>query len=120
MGDLSQNFSREEFACKCGCGFDTVDSELLDELETVRAHFRAPVTINSGCRCPDHNKAVGGSNNSQHVYGRAADFVVFGVHADRVAEFLLELHEGRYGIGQYIGRTHLDTRPNGPARWDMR
>ena len=25
MGDLSENFSRSEFECKCGCGFATVD-----------------------------------------------------------------------------------------------
>ena len=25
MGDLTKNFSRSEFACKCGCGFDDID-----------------------------------------------------------------------------------------------
>jgi hypothetical protein len=29
MGDLSENFSRREFECSCGCGMDTVDAQLL-------------------------------------------------------------------------------------------
>ena len=76
MGDLSEHFSREEMACKCGCGLDTVDAELLSLLEKIRAHFDRPITINSGCRCEAHNRAVGGSKNSQHLIGRAADIVV--------------------------------------------
>ena len=35
-----------------------------------------PFTINSGFRCEHHNKAVGGSPNSLHKLGRAADIHV--------------------------------------------
>lgn len=31
------------------------------------------MTINSGCRCARHNQNVGGSPNSSHVRGLAAD-----------------------------------------------
>lgn len=34
-----------------------------------------PLKINSGYRSPEVNKAVGGSNRSQHRYGKAVDFV---------------------------------------------
>ena len=54
MGDVSDNFSRSEFACKCGCGFNSVDVALLDALEQVREKF-GPVSITSGNRCPKHN-----------------------------------------------------------------
>ena len=52
---LSDNFSRTEFACKCGCGFDTVDSLTLEALESIRKHFNKPVTVTSGCRCLVHS-----------------------------------------------------------------
>jgi uncharacterized protein YcbK (DUF882 family) len=35
-----------------------------------------PFRINSGFRCEDHNKSVGGSPNSLHKFGRAADIHV--------------------------------------------
>lgn len=104
---ISKHFYRGEFACKCGCGFDTVDAELLRTLETVRFHFGQPVTINSGCRCPEHNKAIGGSPRSQHLLGRAADFVVKDVSPQEVQKFLKD-HKG--GLGEYETFTHVDSR----------
>jgi len=41
MGDISPWFNRAEFACNCGCGFDTVDSDTLTVLEEVREYFNA-------------------------------------------------------------------------------
>jgi uncharacterized protein YcbK (DUF882 family) len=113
-GDLTENFSRAEFACKCGCGFDTVDHELLEKLEVLRGRFDRTITITSGCRCPDHNTAVGGSDGSQHLLGRAADIVVQGIDPALVREAAEELGFG--GIGEYDDFSHLDTRV-GYARW---
>ena len=120
MGDLSPHFSREEMRCKgvdChpsgkgNCGFDTVDAELLNQLENVRGYFNKPVAITSGCRCIIHNERVGGAHNSQHLRGRAADIIVKGVEPDDVAAFLdvVMLHGG---VGRYSTFTHLDTRTN--------
>lgn len=117
MGDLSINFSRHEFACKCGCGFNTVDTELLKKLETIRAEFGMPVSISSGCRCEDHNRSVGGSENSQHLFGRAADFSINGVRPIEIAKFVDRMHGDKYGLGVYSMWVHFDTRSNGPARW---
>jgi uncharacterized protein YcbK (DUF882 family) len=115
MGDISEHFDREEFACKCGCGYDTVDVELIEVLEKVRCYFDAPVTISSGCRCSVHNAAVGGSLNSQHVLGRAADINVNLVKPEEVQKFL-KSHYDSLGIGSYSNFTHVDTR-KGKARW---
>jgi len=82
----SKYFKREEFACSCGCGFSSVDVELLEVLEDVREHFDSPVTINSACRCETHNKTVGGSNNSMHTKGMAVDIVVSDVTPERVQD----------------------------------
>jgi len=115
MGDLSKNFSRSEFACKCGCGFDTVDAELIKNLQAIRDALGL-VAITSACRCPSHNKQVGGSKTSQHLYGRAADIVVSGVSPRDVQEFCKEeLSLG--GLGRYENFTHVDSR-TGHARWE--
>lgn len=117
MGDISKNFSRYEFACKCGCGFDTVDIELIQVLEDIRADYGHPITISSGCRCKKHNARVGGNDNSQHLYGRAADFSVEGIPASMVYTKLLAMNPGKYGLGLYPAWVHIDTRTDGGARW---
>lgn len=120
FGKLWTGFSRKEFACKCGCGYDTVDAELLQVLKRLKKHFKGKaVFIDSGCRCVQHNKKVGGASKSQHLFGRAADVRVAGVFPDAVAEYLLETYPGKYGIGRYRSFTHIDTRKV-EARWDYR
>jgi hypothetical protein len=42
-------------------------------LDPLREWYGKPITINSGFRCPALNKAVKGSNTSQHMTGQAAD-----------------------------------------------
>ncbi|MCK4900812.1 MAG: DUF882 domain-containing protein [Anaerolineales bacterium] len=109
-------YQRYEFACKCGCGFDTADYGLVRLLEQVRIHFDRPVTITSGCRCPEYNASpdVGGSERSQHLYGRAADIQVAGIEPKDVADFLETC--GAPGLGRYSTFTHVDSR-DGHARW---
>lgn len=113
---LHEHFRRREFACNCGCGFDTVDAETLEVLASVRKHFRKPVYITSGARCAEHNRDVGGAPNSQHLYGRAADIKVDETDADTVQDWL-EAEYPWLSVGRYLTFTHLDTRTNGPARW---
>ena len=123
---ISDNFSRSEFQCGC-CDKATVDVSLVEVLERCRSHFvkarpdlKISISITSGHRCADHNKAVKGARSSRHLDGLAADFVVRGVNADDVADWLESNYPDRFGIGRYTGRTHLDTRSDGPARWDYR
>lgn len=47
----------------------------VNVLDPIREHFGA-VFISSGFRCEELNKSIGGSSNSQHRYGEAADFSV--------------------------------------------
>lgn len=109
-------FQRKEFACSCGCGFDTVDAELLEVLTDLREHFQTMVTVTSGARCKAHNEAVGGGKTSQHLYGRAADIKLLGVAPKEVQAYLLNKYSDQYGIGSYNSFTHIDTRQH-PARW---
>ncbi len=117
MTRLTVHFTRAEFACNCGCGFDTVDVQTLDVLTAVRAHFNQPVTITSGCRCPAYNRQVGGATHSQHVLGRAADIQVSGIDPGEVHDWIGANFPG-VSLGRYATFTHVDTRSNGPARWE--
>ena len=119
MGDLSKNFSRTEFECKCGCGFDTVDVELLQLLQHLRNVFHRKIKIISGCRCKIHNSSIqGAAKGSLHIIARAVDFVVEGVSPRTIYDYLNTRFPKQYGIGLYHDRIHLDTRKH-RARWGM-
>ena len=47
-----------------------------DILDKVRQHFNKPIFVTSGFRNAEVNKGIGGSKNSQHKKGEAADFIV--------------------------------------------
>ena len=108
--------TREDFACKCGCGFDTFDFETRAVLQEAERWFGKPVHMNSGCRCEEHNRDEGGVPNSQHLLGRAADFYIEGIDASMVYDYLDKLYPDRFGVGKYTTFTHVDTRAN-RARW---
>ena len=78
--DNIKHFTRNEFTCGCGCGYNPIDIKLVNVLELIRSHFGdRPVYITSGCRCTTYNRKVGGIEGSKHVLGRAADFYIKGV-----------------------------------------
>lgn len=54
-------------------------------LEPMWEHFGPGLRITSGYRPPDINAAIGGSSNSQHCKGEAADIQVKGVPVKEVA-----------------------------------
>jgi uncharacterized protein YcbK (DUF882 family) len=116
MGDLSKNFSRSEFKCSCGCGYDDVSLELVSVLQKLREVFNAPVTINSACRCKGWNKEVGGAEKSQHLLGTAADIVVSDVPPALIYQYLDRSYPESYGIGKYKSFTHIDVRQR-RGRW---
>jgi uncharacterized protein YcbK (DUF882 family) len=125
MGNLKNNLSRYEMCCEC-CDFDTVDWELAEILQEVCDHFaavyhtRVELKITGPNRCKLRNSAVGGAPNSQHLYGRAADFKIF--HGDEqvtpreIYDYLDKAYPKRLGVGLYDNRVHLDTRED-KARW---
>lgn len=109
MMKVSKHFNREEFKCPC-CDFSVVDVELLRLLERVREHFKKPVTINSACRCNEHNINVGGSIGSKHKLGIAADIVVKDIDPKDVYAFLDRHLPNTLGLGNYDTFTHVDVR----------
>lgn len=115
---LSENFSRHEFACQCGCGFDTVDTRLLSILQRIRDVILVSMDVLSGCRCRLHNESVGGATNSQHLYARAADVSADGVDPQVIADMAEQL--GATGVGIYDSWVHIDTRSGSKTYWDKR
>ena len=113
---VSTNFHVREYACKDGSDLVLIHPELAEILQKIRTHFGRPVTITSAFRTESHNKAVGGCNDSQHLYGRAADIKVVGVSPKKVAEYAATLLVGTGGIGVYDNFVHVDVRQK-KARW---
>ncbi len=133
MGDLTKNLSRHEFECKCGCGYNTVDFDLVNAIQDACRHFEevyqepVRVIITSGNRCAEHNASIdGAADNSQHIYARATDHR-FELRSSGEAipplivyNYYDSEHAGEWGLGIYSNRVHLDTRSGGRARWDAR
>lgn len=66
-------FRKDEFTCKCGCGLNNIDTYFVDKLDQARTRAGFKFVINSGCRCKEHNEAVGGTPESEHLTGQGAD-----------------------------------------------
>ena len=133
MGDLSKNFSIKEFNCKCGkCEMPKevlANVELVViQLQAIRDHVGASVSINSAYRCESHNKASKGSKRSQHLLGKAADITIKGYNPDSVVCILEDMLTNPYlkgvdlgAIGRYNTFTHIDIRDSKQLiMWDNR
>jgi len=122
MGDLTNNFSRHEFACECGCGKGAVDYFLLTVLQDLRDHFNAEVTVSGGNRCWKHHIEVYKSlgkfpiKNSAHLISMAADIKVNGVSPRSVYKYLDKRWGDKVCLGLYYSFVHVDSRSFG-YRW---
>lgn len=99
--DEIEFFDREEFRCKCGgrycSGYPAEPKEQLVRIANqLRKNLGVPVTIVSGLRCPTHNANEGGVDNSQHMYGEAADVCAHGVSQAAVEAELDRIGGVRY------------------------
>jgi len=124
---LTKNFSKSEFECRCGCDMpkDVLNNvqKLANQLQIIRNKVNVPITINSAYRCPKHNSIIGGAKSSQHLQGKASDIVIEGYSNDDVADLIEELIASgdilQGGLGRYNSFTHYDIRKT-KARWDFR
>ena len=105
MKKLSKNFTVNELTNSDTAerlGIDnTPNADTLENLQflvdnvlqPLRDMYGRPITVNSGYRCPELNKAVGGSKNSQHIRGQAAD-ITAGSKSENKHLFNLVLDNG--------------------------
>lgn len=115
-------FDTKEFESKDGkpSPFETVvQKELIVRLNAIRSRFGKPIIINSGYRSPEHNKAVGGVANSQHVKGMAADIRPTDLKDLSELQKICDEMNPNGGVGYYNTFVHVDVRGE-KARWDNR
>jgi len=62
----------------------------VNVLQPLREIINVPIFINSGFRSFDVNAAVGGKFNSQHLEGKAADFIVHSLDLVDVFNIILQ------------------------------
>lgn len=124
-GQLTKNFSAQEFKCKDGSGVPIALKanlvKLAVNLQVLRDYVKVPISITSGYRSPAHNKKIGGAKFSQHINATAADIKVVGMTPKQVAEviekLILENRMVQGGIGIYKSWIHYDVRGT-KARWN--
>ena len=127
---LTNHFSRSELRCKCGCGAVHVDVVAVNRLEAFRQYLERPLTINSACRCPKHNTAVGGAAESYHLCTAARPCFAFDIKSPGMDEDNLMMHLEYFercgpvpsdiftGRGTYSeGFIHIDTGHSTLTRW---
>ena len=123
---MTKNFSIKEMSCRCGCYMpkEVLNNvqKLANQLQYVRDCVAMPIIINSAYRCEAHNKAVGGSSNSQHLLGKAADIVIKGLDPvldtyDYLDDLMLSGEILQGGLGMYKTFTHYDIRKT-KTRWN--
>lgn len=87
---------------------------LFTILQEIRNKLGVPIRIHSGYRCPDLNKAIGGSWTSQHMKAEAVDWSPSGVNDDReimtsafrTSVDLLKRHQIMFGQIIFEEETH--------------
>jgi hypothetical protein len=95
---LSANFSLAELTKTNVRQFDNTPSmQVIENLQVLVDNVLQPirnkfgqVTVTSGYRSPEVNKAIGGSATSDHCFGFAADFEVAGVDNKELARWVVD------------------------------
>lgn len=79
----AKNFAPEEFRCPCGkcTGYPTrMKVKELKHIQSIRDHYKRPMTVTSGLRCKAYNNSLSNSaKDSPHLHGYAVDFYMPGV-----------------------------------------
>ena len=118
---LSPHFNAREFRCSCGKSHETlIASELVDKLEQLYTALNcSKIIVTSGYRCPEHDKAVGGTSSGQHTKGTAADVCCYGHDGQPISSKTVCCKAqdlGFTGIANITSSyqyTHLDVRTSG-------
>ena len=116
---LSKNFSLQELT-KSDTAIrksidNTPDNEVLSNLTTLCdmvlqkvRNSHGVVTVTSGYRSPELNRAIGGSTTSDHCKGCAADFEVQGLDNKDLAKWIID----NLTFKQLILEFYEDGQPN--------
>lgn len=114
--NLTKDFTLAEMQCPCGhCNGGTMDQPFMECLQILRDRCRFSFHVNSGYRCHEHNKEVGGQPASLHLSGRATDIrAKNAVELYSLVKYSWEC--GLFGVGIAQDFVHLDNRTE-PTVW---
>ena len=113
-GQITEHFSRKEFACKCGCGTGEINHVLVQNLELARRDLKRPMRINSGIRCLNHNRAIGSRDTSSHIKCVAADIGCTSMGERHELLGILLKYFKRVGVHKEFIHVDVDNeKPNG-------
>lgn len=93
---------------------DNIKAMVEDVLQPLRDAWGDPLFINSGYRCLELNKAVGGVPTSQHVLGQACDVGVTDPYA--LAQLAKKMNLGFDQMIIYPSFVHFSYRRDGCNR----
>lgn len=130
MGTISKDFSYREFEASDTAAHlnilnavtttkirDSLKALVDDVLQPLRDAYGKPLHVNSGYRCPELNKAVGGVATSQHVKGEAADIRTGSqTESYRLARLAKNLHLPYDQMILYPTFVHFSHQLNGTQR----
>lgn len=112
-----KHFSIDEFRCSC-CDKEEMRESTLTMLDKAREIAGVPFVITSGYRCEEHNRNVGGSPTSSHLYGWAVDIQAQG---DRnrfaILQGLVKAGFTRIGIAKNFIHADNDPQKSSGVSW---
>ena len=118
MNYIADYITRAEYECRCCGGLppDLFSNEKYQDLfkifKLIRESKGSAIYINSGFRCPNHNKAIGGQLDSVHLFGLALDLDCDDIDGvDELLEIIKEVApQIRRGVYKDKGTfIHIDT-----------
>ena len=114
---ITKNFKTDEFACEC-CGKSEMDIDFVKTLQNLREEYGVPMRVNSGFRCKKHNKSIGSSDSSSHLWGMASDIsVTDSVLRYRMIQCAQKIGIVRIGIGGDFIHFDTDNKKASPVIW---
>lgn len=120
---MKDYFPEKPWACHCGCGFDAIDSKLVEMLNQARERANIPFIITSACRCEKYNAEVGGKFHSAHTRGLAVDIsyengeILYKIVRSLLLVGFARLEIGRTDVGRGWIHVDRDLEKPWPCMW---
>jgi len=113
-----KHFKKSEFTCKCGCGLNNINKDLVLLLDMARDEANIPFIINSATRCHSHNEKIKGSPTSSHLYGLAVDIKVSDdMQRYYILSKLVKIGFKRLGVYKDFIHCDIDTEKSQNVIW---